>query len=327
MLWIILIHSSVFGVWFVGLLGKGNIVDRVVQFGNVGVDMFIFLSGMGLYFSFTKHSEPYPFIKKRFSRVLPSVLLVCVPIWALRFLVFFPDVKVFLQRISLLGFWLKGDQEIWYINFILLFYLLYPYLYHYLFDKGRAVVRCLIALALSLVFLILIRYAWPDFWNNCEIALTRIPLAIFGCYFGKLIYEKRKVPPLWSFVVVAAALAVFALRTYGGLHGIYVRLLLGLGGVLFCYVFAILFELMGRGTIAQMVNKVLGFFGWMSLELYLAHLLLRSVYMKYFMKGSGRISEYFLSVLVALVIAVVARFVLDHISEHTRQRQAPLLVQ
>lgn len=312
-LWIVLVHSDDFGVWFASL-GKQNIFNLIVNYGNVGVDIFLFLSGMGLYFSFRKSDQIRPFIAKRLIRVLPPVLLICGTIWAIRFLIMKPrNTLVFFQDITLMRFWLKGDSQIWYVDFILLLYLVYPIVYHYLFDKGHALALVLLAIGGAYAFNFVLQYAYPQFWSYAEIALTRIPIALFGCYFGKLVYERRKLPTVCSLLVPVGAALVFYLRFFANIHGIGSRTLLGLGGIFFAYLFAIVLELLGTGKSAKVVTKFFEFFGWMSLELYLSHLAMRTVYTVYFMKGKGHIGQYFIFVLIAIVIAALVRLVLDKV--------------
>ena len=48
--------------------------------GNLGVDIFLFLSAIGLYFSFSKNERVIDFYKRRMLRILPPLFLFNV-IW------------------------------------------------------------------------------------------------------------------------------------------------------------------------------------------------------------------------------------------------------
>ena len=49
----------------------------ILQTGSVGVDIFLFLSGIGLYYSYTKNKLPYwTFEKKRLLRIIPYYLIL-----------------------------------------------------------------------------------------------------------------------------------------------------------------------------------------------------------------------------------------------------------
>ena len=315
-LWIVIFHSHGYGVWL-GSLGKMNIINLLVLYGNVGVDIFLLLSGMGLYFSFKKNEQIIPFIKRRLIRVLPPVFIIWGVVWGVRFLILTPSLQAFLQRILLMRFWLKNDGQIWFVNFILVLYLLYPIIYHYLFDKKHALARVLIAIGCVFVFNFALQYAYPAFWRYAEIAFTRIPITLFGCYLGKMIYEKKKLPAFLSLIICAGIPLLFYLRFFtvlnGPLHVIWLRTMLGLGGLLLAYLFAIILELLGTGRIAKIVTIALSFFGWMSLELYLSHFAMKNVYTIYFMKDGAHLSGYFASAAIAIVIAVLVRFALDKV--------------
>ena len=61
-----------FHVW----MPKSNALYGLVRCGNVGVDMFLFLSGIGLWYSWTKDPSPVRFFKKRYLRVYPAWLVI-----------------------------------------------------------------------------------------------------------------------------------------------------------------------------------------------------------------------------------------------------------
>jgi len=315
-IWIVIYHSFYFGTWL-GVLGKRNLVNLLVLYGEVGVDIFLLLSGMGLYFSFKKNEQIIPFIKRRLIRVLPPFFIIWGIVWGVRFLAITPNFSAFLQRILLMRFWLKNDTQVWYVNFVLCLYLLYPFVYHYLFDKGHSLMRVLIAMGGAFIFSLAMMYAYPSFSQSIMLALARLPIALFGCYLGKLIYEKRKLPAFWSLIMLVGACLAFYLRYWwvpqNPFNNFWALSMLGVGGFFFVYVFAIFLELLGEGRLSKVVTKIFSFFGWMSLELYFSSVVMKLIYTLYFMKGSGRISEYFVFMAVAVVIAVVVRFMLDKV--------------
>jgi len=301
-------------------------IERIIAYGNVGVDIFLFLSGIGLYYSFQKDEQIIPFLRRRLTRVLPPVFIIFGAYCILDFLVMKYNPTVFLQSMTLMRFWLQGSGSIWFVSFILVFYLFYPTIYHYLFDRGNPTIRVLVALVAVFIVNFVLQYAFPKFWSQTEIALTRIPITILGCYFGQLVYQKKQLPAVSSLIILAAAVLVFLLKNYlklpVGFQNIWSRSLLGLGGGLLAYSFAIIFELLGPGRIAKAILKFFGFFGWMSLEVYVAHLSMRRIYSEYFAVGRGRISQYLLFALVAIVISALIRFSLDKLSLHLKKSRS-----
>lgn len=67
---IILCHAPQYGVDIQGVSRK------LLVFGNIGVDVFLFLSGMGCWFSLTKSPNYFPWLKRRFLRIFIPYTIV-----------------------------------------------------------------------------------------------------------------------------------------------------------------------------------------------------------------------------------------------------------
>lgn len=67
------------------------------------------------------------------------------------------DVAGFVSRITLLRFWLTGDQGVYFVSLIMVLYFIYPYIYSYLFgrERGNPFVRLLILLAIEFALICL----------------------------------------------------------------------------------------------------------------------------------------------------------------------------
>ena len=121
MIWIVFYHAKI----NIGL----DILHTIKAFGYGGVDICLFASGAGCYFSLSANSDIGTFIKRRFVRLAPTYLC---------FIVFWLIYKFFIDSISLqavLGnifaiqnFTGLGQHFNWYISAIILFYFLAPYL-------------------------------------------------------------------------------------------------------------------------------------------------------------------------------------------------------
>lgn len=63
------------------------LIKLIIREGNLGVDIFLFLSGLGLFYSLERFLEKYEFGNiykwywKRFTRLLLPYLLIMVPYW------------------------------------------------------------------------------------------------------------------------------------------------------------------------------------------------------------------------------------------------------
>lgn len=82
-IWIVLFHVVVnLGCDFsCGIQGL-SCLNTAFSFGSFGVDIFMLLSGVSCYFSWSKKCDAGVFLRKRLMRIVPSVLLICVPVWA-----------------------------------------------------------------------------------------------------------------------------------------------------------------------------------------------------------------------------------------------------
>lgn len=99
--------------------------------GSTGVDIFLFLSGMGLYYSMKKNSDIRRFYIHRIKRLLiPYVLLGGVYWIYMDCILEKAGFLQFISDLSLASFWLQGETHFWYVGFIVLCYLCYPILFH-----------------------------------------------------------------------------------------------------------------------------------------------------------------------------------------------------
>ena len=76
MLFIILFHVA---------LPRENAFFGLRRMGNVGVDMFLFLSGIGLWFSWMKNPSTKHFFIRRYLRIYPAWLIIACLYYIPRF--------------------------------------------------------------------------------------------------------------------------------------------------------------------------------------------------------------------------------------------------
>ena len=165
---------------------------------SIGVEIFLFLSGMGIWFSLSGHYEGYlSFLQKRVNRLLLPYFLVGIPLWFLKDLVISASGwKQFLMDLSFLSFFLQGKKTLWFILLIFLLYLISPPLFQILtFKKDLAIpvgrVLFLLLLIVEISFCVWLQNVHPVFFKRTEIALLRIPAYLSGMYCGKWIQETK----------------------------------------------------------------------------------------------------------------------------------------
>ena len=265
------------------LKGFPLILKPLGMYGNCGVDIFLLLSGMGLYYSFSKNSNILEFYKKRFVRVLVPYLMLALPylIWKDFFVSFQP--KDFLADWFLLTAFQPSNRQCWFVAAILIFYLLYPFIHKLINDKKKNMVMIV---GVVMILTIVLYYTANSVYQTVEVALTRFPIFIMGSYLGTL--SKQKVPigkrtmcHLFLILPIAGVIKVglYVLSKKFSIDLPFIdRFWLGYiaWAVLF---FATVFFIMVEGN--NKLQRFFLFFGAISLEMYIAHVQMRRVFFHY----------------------------------------------
>ncbi|MBQ8210395.1 MAG: acyltransferase [Clostridia bacterium] len=270
-----------------------GILNTIGKHLNYGVDIFLLLSGICLYFSFSKDSNYGTFMKKRCERTLVPYLIIGLFFWIWKYIIAEPDILDFLYNAS--GFSLIllkrenylviGEPTIWYVAFIMAMYAIYPIIYNAYFkttekrSKQNFAAMLLFAFAISLF----IKAYTPASFDEAEISLTRIPVFLMGCYFGKAVKEKQKFrlqDYILFFMCIPLKLIIsFIIKS----NDIIFHRYLGLFAA-FLICFAVVFVLEAVSNIKFIitpVKKVLTFFGTISLEVYIIHVMLYNALLYY----------------------------------------------
>lgn len=257
-LWVVLLHMNRNFPCHLPVLGE------VFWHGYVGVDMFLFLSGLGLCFSLEKNSVKQ-FYVNRVKRVLvPSVCLALAEALitcAVRKEFSFSYV---VKYGTLLSYWIDVDTGVWYVSFIILLYALFP-LIKRLDEQTKHVGTVLLALAAEAAVLVSSVCPLP-LVEDYIMAVARIP--VFLC--GVLAYPavkadkpRRPVPLLGALLLLTAALFMVYARFEGLKYT-----LSGALSVLVLYAYTALRSTTGIGRVTKWLAPI----GAVSLEMYIVHL-------------------------------------------------------
>lgn len=103
-----------------------SFLAKLFSYGNVGVDMFLLLSGVGLFYSMEKSNKSlWYWYGKRFIRIFIPYWIITIPylLFKVCFMAYGMD-DVVLNMLTL-SYWLSGDGD-WYISLIILLYIITP---------------------------------------------------------------------------------------------------------------------------------------------------------------------------------------------------------
>lgn len=305
-LWIVFFHYVDMGKKVVGFSPKLQFLWDSFQMGNIGVDIFLFLSGVGLYYSFTKDSRVLRFYYKRIVRILVPWILLCVPYMIYLLIAGEFTAMKFLNNLTTLFYW-TGDTSrlnLWYVPAILVLYLVYPLIYRFLFFKEKgALARCLILAVLSVgITFGAWLFARDAVYYRFDKFLPRVTVFILGCYFGRPVKEKKD----FSAWLIPAAMAVvffaYPLYTRGVLSGPFYRYYGSLTGIALVFLLATFFEVVR----SIRLGEFFAFFGGFSLEIYLLHIEARNWYMHSAHYPQHPLRYYTLLALGALTVGYLA---------------------
>lgn len=126
-------------------------IYNIAPHGAIGVDVFLFLSAMGLTYSITNSPDILAFYKRRVCRIMPTYWFVMTGVYLFVYTLTAANIMPnnyyriprnlyeLVQTYTTLGFWIKdGLFYLWYIPAILLLYLLFPLFYKSLIPQLSA---------------------------------------------------------------------------------------------------------------------------------------------------------------------------------------------
>ena len=178
------------------------VIEFLKEYANLGVDVFLFLSGFGLYYSFSRDPNWLSFYKKRAIRILPCLILVSA-IWYL--LINHSGIREWIYHASLLAFFREGDRIYWFFAVLIPLYIAYPVI-HWILEKLHSIGAVLMVAAV-VVFCVVFSRFYPTLFSFWEIAIARIPVFICGAWMAPAIKQGKTISTVWIWVSLAAFIA------------------------------------------------------------------------------------------------------------------------
>ena len=249
----------------------------LLQTGTVGVDIFLLLSGVGLYYSYTKNPLPYiAFIRKRVQRILPLYFLIGGSTYLIYdILICHLSVGKFLRDLFFVSWYSEKSTRYWYVLAIIVFYFLFPSLYVLIHGKNCSFFKTMLFCIIWWVGIETLCHS-VDSIITFRIALERLPIFILGIYIGKMSYQKQPVKDIHLVLyVLGGLLLLFLLKRV--FHDPLKRYLYypirGALSVSIISIVIIIMEMLMKivSQAYDVILHVLVWFGALTYELYLLH--------------------------------------------------------
>ncbi len=317
-LWIMLFHASTLRLDYTFGTQLLKPLDAVISLGNVGVEIFLLCSGVFLYFSYHNNKNLLTFYKKRVTRLFWPVAIITGLYWVYRYLIVKGSLWLFIRKLTMLDFWVSGDNQIWFVSFILICYLIYPYIYSYLFESSflNTALRLCLLLLVTVMLTLFVYFVFPDYYSKTEIALCRFPVFFIGCYAGRLVYNKKTLSRYtYAIFLALAVLGALGLKFLGLYTPISRWTYMTVGVPL---VFLIVWVL--NRVCCKPLHKFFAFLGAISLNLYVSHVMLICVYKLTPFVQNKNIFHYIIILVLSVVVAYVAELLINLITKPKKQK-------
>ena len=226
-LWVALFHSyhlDFLASSWLSQLHLAGVLNRLKELGNCGVDLFLFLSGLGLYYSMTSLREaktPHllrTFFARRMARVLPSVLIITILYYGLTGTGGLLD---WMGKVFLFGSFLPVQTEpgYWYFALLMTLYLLYPLIDLVHRKWGNAGIIGMMLLSVGMGFSV--SRLSPVWFGKLEIMITRLPVFLLGVLLAPYCRNHTRIPrwvPRLSLMAIVAGIFLIPLIPQGLSH-------------------------------------------------------------------------------------------------------------
>ena len=286
--------------------------------GNVGVDIFLFLSGVGLWFSWTKNPSLRHFYTRRLVRIYPAWILAACAFYIPLYLHshgggYSRNLFDLIANIAVgWSFWRMDDLSFWYIPATLALYLVAPF-------YMRLIIRHPIYRWIPMVCIlwcIIVQWVGPIHHavGHLEIFWSRVPVFLIGVNFGAPVQRKERLDGASIWMIILLFLSTFGTTLYleqitHGRFPLYVERMIYIP---FTVTSILMLNRVFRRT-PKWFNRAFKFVGALSLEAYLIHLHFVMVYIE--PHHLGYWETFLLTVAITLPLAWIAHHALDFITK------------
>ena len=261
-----------------------GLANRVISESWVAVDIFMLLSGFGIYVSLSKSGRLFSeYIKRRALRILPAYYLVIIVYLIVCGFRGGLKLREIVANLTFTAYW--NDylcQFNWYTSVIVVFYLIAPLFFYFISRSEKKGLTSLFICIAVVVF----NLGFID--HSGYSSISRLPVFIYGMYLGSRYMDEREdyERKIWIPYIAVSLIVMVAgfYLIYLGDNFLYSNM--SLWTCFECYVSGItapgiiicsigLMELLYRiPYLGRLIKNVIETIGKASYEIYLIHLLI-----------------------------------------------------
>lgn len=278
-LWIVVFHVMEI---FLDKFPASWFFTIVFNNGNIGVDIFLFLSGISMFYSMKRYEvlngkNLADFYKRRFGKILKVYIVFCIPYLLVRDVFVYNDVSKFISQVL---FFDRNVSSFWFLIAILICYFIYPAVEFLLRKKKNNIIVCCVVVYIIGLCYLRIRHEY--FYGLYEILLTRIPIFVIGALFSKKVYLNKKITlkefsffMLMIFMKTPIVYAMSRVELTMNLASVFSRLLMGWMGIGIIFIMIMIVKEYENSSLDYWVKRI----GTFTLEIYVFHIAFRYVLM------------------------------------------------
>ena len=302
MLFVMLFH-----VW----IPKDNMFHGLVRCGNVGVDIFLLLSGIGLWYAWEKKPTLKNFFWHRYIRIYPAWIVMACLFYIPQFLTvkgggYSPDIPNLIANIAVnWSFWRVDDLSFWFIPAIMMMYTFAP-AYMALIRRNSSYRWMPVVF---MVLAVMVQY-YPPVHNavgHVEIFFSRIPIFLIGINLGSWVRQNRTMQgsTVWLLLIAFAMSLAMCIEFEDSWRGRFPLFIERMVYIPLTLSASVLLTLVLNHT-PRCISRALAFVGGISLELYLIHIHFVLKYVSPLNLG------YCLTALIMTAISIPAAWILHY---------------
>lgn len=236
----------------------------ILGFG--GVDIFLFISGFGIYHSLNKNLDIENFFIRRIIRFLPIIPIIIF------FCIYFPIAPFhkIIGYLTLENFWL-GDMHFNFLSYIFLCYILSPLFFDIINKHSNNTRR-------KLFFFFILFIMTIPFWCDDRLrGVARIPIYFLGMCASELYTTNKNISS--TFVFITKLTTIFAFSSFILIYTVFYEYRIEYGLIYYCMFFFIPGFIMFLCKIFEYTNNIkflknlplniLSFIGKRSLEIFM----------------------------------------------------------